>query len=208
MKTNRQEHPTCLVIVGMWRSHLSYFQEKSTTKNKIMSIILIFLIAAPNIPLLGMIPKIPNISFCFLFFILAACRTNFLWALWAKEECLIFHPMVFLWNGCCQFSSHYVCFVLVILIVLILVVPYSHHVASVFPMGSCTWEVALSKVTFVRHLCSTVSLSLIQASSSLTSIHRVKALSQLWRYMWAKPTLNQVCFRSGAAFFLFNLSFL
>lgn len=90
MKTNRQEHPTCLVIVGMWRSHLSYFQEKSTTKNKIMSIILIFLIAAPNIPLLGMIPKIPNISFCFLFFILAACRTNFLWALWAKEECLIF----------------------------------------------------------------------------------------------------------------------
>lgn len=55
--------------------------------------------------------------------------------LMAKEECLIFHPMVFLWNSCCQFLSHYVCFVPVVLIVLILVVPYSHHVVSRFPLG-------------------------------------------------------------------------
>jgi len=108
--------------------------------------------------------------------------------------------MVFLWNSCCQFLSHCVCFVPVVLIVLILVVPYSHHVVSVFPLGSCMWAITLSNVTSMRHLCTAVSLSLVQASSSLTSIHGVEALSQAWRYMWAKPLLNQVLFRSWAAF--------
>lgn len=113
--------------------------------------------------------------------------------LMAKEECLIFpSDGVSLEQFLSLFLSHCVCFVPVVLTVLISVVPYSPHVVSVLPLGPCTREVALSKVMFMRRLSSTVILSLSQSPSSLTSIHRVKALSQDCRRF-----VTQVCLVSG-----------
>lgn len=80
IKTNKLEHPTCLVICWHVREPFIILLREIRENERKKKCINHYNFAAPNIPLLGMIPKIPNISFYFLFFIPTACRTNFLWA--------------------------------------------------------------------------------------------------------------------------------